>query len=163
MQGKRRPQHLLLVLSSIALLLACTPGQRPQLMVQLCVKDDPGVSEFMNMMRSIAVSENMKFVDGSAQTQQELKTIDAKMAKLDTSGSVINIGIDNPHGHTIMMGGNLGLPTYQIALGFGDPENPAEARRLANVVIKQLGRRWPVQTLPTDTGALPMKSCPGKI
>jgi hypothetical protein len=37
----------------------------------------------MSMMRSIAVAENLKFVDGGA-----------KMDKLDTPAAVINIGFD---------------------------------------------------------------------
>ena len=131
-------------------------------MIQLCVQDDQGVSQFMNMMRSIAVSERMTFVDGSAETQRELNAVHAKFEKLDTPGSVINIGIDRGE-HNFMMGGNLGLPTYQVALGFSGGEDRAEVLRFADLVVKQLGTVWPVQTVPAGRGALPMESCPGKI
>jgi hypothetical protein len=114
------------------------------------------------MMRSIAASENMKFVDGGAETQRDLKTIGARMEKLDTPGSVINIGIDRGN-RNIMIGGNLGLPIYQVVLGFSGDENPSETQRFADNVVKQLGTRWRVQTVPHGTGALPMRPCPGKI
>jgi hypothetical protein len=61
------------VLLSLALLYGCTPGKGPLLMIQVCVKDDQGVTELMNMMRSITASEHMTFVDGSAETQRELQ------------------------------------------------------------------------------------------
>jgi hypothetical protein len=131
-------------------------------MIQLCVKDDQGVTEFMNMMRSIAASEHMTFVDGGAQTQRDLKDIGAKFEKLDTPGSVINIGIDRGE-RTFVMGGNLGLPTYQVVLGFSGEEDREEVLRLADVVAKRLGTVWQVQTVPAGKGALPMKTCPGKM
>ena len=161
---RKNTRHHLLSVSfiSLSLLLACTPGKRPLLMIQLCLNDDQGVSTFMSTMRSIADSEKVKFVDGSAQTQRDLKTIGAKMDKLDTPGAVINIGFDRGD-RNLMMGGNLGLPTYQVALGFSADPNPSEAQRFADTVVKRLGTRWQVETVPAGTGALPMKTCPGKI
>ena len=141
--------------------VGCTPGKRPLLMIQLCVKDDQGVADFMNAMRAIAASEHMTLVDGSAQTQQELKDIDAKFEKLDTPGSVINFGIDRGD-HSLVMGGNLGLPTYQIAMGFSGDEDPKKMKRLADVVAKRLAALWQVQMVPDGIGAFPMKTCPGK-
>jgi hypothetical protein len=35
-----------------------------------------------------------------------------------------------------MMGGNLGLPTYQVALGFSGDPNPPEAQHFADIVVK---------------------------
>lgn len=82
------------------------------------------------------------------------------MDKLQTPGSVINIGM-NRGAHNVMMGGNLGLPAYQVALGFSG--EPPEDRRFADIVVKQLGARWQIETVPAGKGAFPMKSCPGQI
>ena len=131
-------------------------------MIQLCVKDDRGVADFMNAMRAIAASEHMTLVDGGAQAQRDLKTTGAKFAKLATPGSVINFGIDRGK-HSIVMGGNLGLPTYQVAMGFSGAEDPEEMKRFADVVVKRLAMLWPVQMVPDGTGAFPMKTCPGEI
>jgi hypothetical protein len=143
-------------------LCGCAPGKGPQLMIELCVQGDQGVAEFMSEMRSITASEHMTFVDGGAQTQSELKAVGAKFEKLDTRGSVINFGVDRGD-HTMIMGGNLGLPAYQIVVGFSGVEDHEEISRLADVVVKQLSTTWRVQRVPAGTGALPMKACPGKI
>jgi hypothetical protein len=82
------------------------------------------------------------------------------MDKLQTPGSVINIGIDRG-ARNVMMGGNLGLPTYQVVLGFSG--EPAEDRRFADMLVKQLSTRWQVETVPVGKGAFPMKTCPGQI
>jgi hypothetical protein len=153
---------MFITVGPLALLPGCTPGKPSLFTVQLCLKDDQGVSEFMSMMRSIAISEQMTFVDGGAQTQKELNAIGAKMEKLDTPGSVINIGLERG-AHNLVMGGNLGLPAYQVVLGFAADPNPSEAHRFADAVVKRLGSRWEVETVPAGTGALPMKTCPGKI
>ena len=62
-----------------------------------------------------------------------------------------------------MMGGNLGLPTYQVVLGFSSDPNLAEAQRFADLMVKNLGARWPVEIVPAGKGAFPMKTCPAKI
>jgi hypothetical protein len=152
---------LLVVLTSLAALCACSPGKRPLLIIQMCVNDDQGVADFMRIMRSIAVSEQMTFVDGGERTQQELKTVGAKDQKLDTPGSVIDFGLERG-GDSILMGGNLGLPEYQIAIGFSGADPPKEVLRLADVVEKRLSARWQVLKVPNGTGALPMPTCPGK-
>jgi hypothetical protein len=162
MQKSPRPRLLSVFFVSLTLLVGCTPGKPPLLMVQLCLNDDQGATEFTSMMRSIAASENVKFVDGSAETQRELKATGAKMDKLGTPGAVINIGFDRGD-LNLMMGGNLGLPTYQVALGFAADPNPSEAQRFADLVVQRLATRWHVETVPAGTGALPMKTCPGKI
>ncbi len=162
MQKRARPHLPSVFFVSLALLFGCTNGKPSLLTVELCLNDDQGVSEFMNMMRAIAVAENLKFVDGGAETQRNLKTIGAKMDKLDTPGAVINIGLDRGD-RNLMMGGNLGLPAYEVALGFSADPNPSEAQQFADIVVKRLSTRWQVETVPARTGALPMRTCPGKI
>jgi hypothetical protein len=51
-----------------------------------------------------------------------------------------------------MMGGNLGLPTYQVAMGFSDDPNPSQAQQFADIVIKGLRSRWQVETVPAGAG-----------
>ncbi len=148
------------VLSSLGLLWGCAPSSPTYLTINVCLKDKQGVSDFLGLLQSIAVSEHLQLVDGSTETQRDLKSIGAKMDKLQTPGSVINIGM-NRGAHNVMMGGNLGLPAYQVALGFSG--EPPEDRRFADIVVKQLGARWQIETVPAGKGAFPMKSCPGQI
>lgn len=162
MLNKLRPHLSLVVLASLAVLIGCTHGNRTLLQVELCLNDDQGIADFKSMMRSIAAAQNLRFVDVGAQTQRDLKVIGAKMDKLDTPGTVINIGLDRGD-RNLMMGGNLGLPTYQVALGFSDEPNPSQAQQFADMVVQGLRSHWQVETVPIGTGALPMQTCPGKI
>ncbi len=150
------------ILGILTLLFGCTTGTPTILTVQLCLNDDKGVLHFKDLMRSIADSEHMTFVDGSAESQRDLKIAGAKMDKLDRSGSVINIGINQGH-ENVMLGGNLGLPTYQVVLGFSGIPNSLDAERFPNIVLKQLASFWRIEKLPAGASALPMKNCPGKI
>jgi hypothetical protein len=61
--------------SRLLVLGGCSSGKPPALMVRLCLQDDQGVSDFLNLMQSVAASEHMNFVDVSADTQEKLKVI----------------------------------------------------------------------------------------
>jgi len=55
--------------------------------------------------------------------------------------------------------GNLGLPGYEVALGFSEGSSGAEAREFANKVVKRLEQHWQVEIVPAGTGAKPMGGC----
>jgi hypothetical protein len=57
--------------------------------------------------------------------------------------------------------GNLGLPGYQVALGFSEGSNPSDAHRFAQMVVSKLEEHWHVEIVPdpAKSGALPMKNC----
>jgi len=105
------------------------------------------------MMKSISQSQRMDFTDGGVVTQKDL-------TKLKTSPNypVIYVGANRKDG-VGWEGGNLGLSAYEVALGFSEGPNPADARRSADLVISKLNKRWPVYVVPTGRGALPKKSC----
>ena len=54
---------------------------------------------------------------------------------------------------------NLGLPNYQVVVGFSDGPNPVEAHRFADLVIKALEEKWRVEIVPDGRGALPLTNC----
>jgi hypothetical protein len=111
-------------------------------------------------MRSVADAENLKFVDGSAKTGNDLKIMGAdKYLKRDPS-LAINVGIEGDEGLGVTAG-NLGLPPYQVALGFTAGSDAAKARRLSNRLVQALSQRWHVETVPQGKGVFPMKSCDG--
>jgi hypothetical protein len=150
--------NLLAILLSTVMLSACKPAKQSEfLMVQLCLGNEDNLAEFMNMMRSVAQSEHMNYVDGSAETKRNLETIGAR--KPGQADPFINIGIEDKHRSVLMMGGNLGLPGYQVALGFGEGTEPSEAHALADEIVRILNTRWQVLTVPAGKGALPLKAC----
>jgi hypothetical protein len=70
------------------------------------------------------------------------------------------MGIDLGHGVGVTVS-NLGLPGFQVALGFSEGSRPREAQRFAETVIRKLEARWRVQTvpIPAESGARPMSGC----
>ena len=152
----------LLTLMLVGLLCGCTSGKPQALMVQLCLQDDQGVSDFLSVMQSVAASENMNFVDVSADTQEKLKVIHAKYAKLATPSSVINVYIESGD-RLVVTADNIDLPTYQVSVDFTGKLSPADTQRFIDILIPRLRAQWQVDTVPAGIRPFAMKSCPGQI
>ena len=101
----------------------------------------------------------MLFIDGSAKTAQNLRLMGADKALKIDSGKSINVAIVSDD-TVVVMGGNLGLPAYQVALGFGAGSDPARAHSLSRRLIKAFSQRWQVEAIPVGQGVQPMKTCP---
>jgi hypothetical protein len=135
-------------------LVGCTQGKRPFLIVQLCFKDDQELADFTRLVESIAYSEGMVYVDNSGPTERGLAALNAP----GRLAPVINIGVHDDDGVGLGVG-NLGLPKWQVAVGFSEGSKPAEARRFADAVAGQLRARWHVEAVPEGRGALPIQNC----
>lgn len=143
-----------IVLASVlGMLSGCTARQDNFLTVQLCLHDEQNLVSFINIMKSTSQSQGMDYGDNSAETQKGL-------TKLGVSPNyqVINIAAENKNG-VGWAAGNLGLSAYEVALGFSEGTNPAEAHRFADKVVATLKQKWPVYVVPPSRGALPMKNC----
>ena len=154
---------VVIALSAVALTASkCSRAQDAFLTAQLCVVDAAGVDELRTVMRTVAQSEGLEFIDNSETTRRALKDIGAdKASKNDAAALIIDFHIEGKRGLGVTAG-NFGLPTYQIALGFTEGVNASKARRLANHLIQALSQRWRVETVPRATGVFPMSSCAGK-
>jgi hypothetical protein len=139
-------------------LVGCTQGKRPFLVVQLCFRDDQELSEFTRFLQSVAHSERMTYIDNSGPTEGDLAVFNAP----GRLAPVINLGLEGPDG--VGLGaGNVGLPRYQVAVGFSAGSRPTEARRFADTVVQQFKARWHVETVPEGRGALPIPNCLGHV
>jgi hypothetical protein len=150
------------VFSLIAGVASCVAGcagaQSAFEQVQMCVGNERGVAELKRVMRSVAQSENLQLIDNSAQQAQNLKEVGAdRPLKRDVSRA-IDLHIEGESGLGVTAG-NLGLPPYQVGLGFTEGRDPAKAHRLANHLISRLSQRWDVQRVPSSEGIFPMKGC----
>ena len=111
-------------------------------------------------------------LDGSAITQpwehQVSSCLAAMCAAPETIDELLSAVVEQFHAHQPVPGyavyrarwgltaANIGLPGYQVAIGFSDgPDAQAFAKR----VIDRLKMQWRVETIPSDKGALPLKSC----
>lgn len=142
----------LILCSLVGILSGCT-GKGPFRMVQLCLHDEQNVALFKDTMKSLSKSHGMNYVDRSAASQRESIAL-----KLKQAYPLINIGGIGKDG-TSWGAGNGGLPAYEVGLGFTEGSNPAAAHRFADMVIRELKQKWPVDVLPPGRGAFPMKTC----
>jgi hypothetical protein len=139
-------------------LAGCGEGKHPFLIAQICLGDAENLATFTREMRIIAQAENMRFIEGSAETKADLAVIDPEGISHELDGPVIHMGVERGDGMGVDAG-NLGLPGYQVALGFSEGSSPDEARRFARTVVSRLARRWHVKTVPPGVGAQPMRGC----
>ena len=87
----------------------CGTGTRPFLMVQLCLRDAADLKAFVNEVHTAVAAEGLTFIDGSAETAQELKTVGYPNRERADGSPVINIGAEGRDGLGVMAG-NTGLP-----------------------------------------------------
>jgi hypothetical protein len=135
---------------------SCAEGKRAFLTVQLCVRDRDGVSQLTDELRAVAVSNGMKFIDGSKAAERELAT--TGYAERSDGSPVVNVGVVRGDG-LAALAGNVGLPDYHIAVGFLEGSDSSEALRFADSVIKRLETHWQIDKLPADSGTLPRPGC----
>src|SRR5439155_19971630 len=65
----------LAALALASTLHGCAEGKRPFLIAQICLTNAQDLSIFTREIQSIAQSEHGKFIDNSANTEKELRTL----------------------------------------------------------------------------------------
>jgi hypothetical protein len=139
-------------------LTSCTEGKKPFRVVQFCVHDSAGAVQLINELKQLAATEHLEFFDSSKATEKDLKDIGYRGRERSDGSPMINVGSLRNDGLGVG-GGNLGLPGYQVALGFSKGSDNAEAQRFADRVVDQLNRQWRVQVLPAGASANPKADC----
>jgi hypothetical protein len=139
-------------------LCGCAQGTRPFLIVQVCVQNKDGIAQLIGELMSVAESRKMKFVDNSAVTRRDLANVGYASRERADGSPVINIDVERDDGMGVGAL-NVGLPGYQVALGFSEGSDKLEARRFADEVIKRLEQHWRVETVPPGSGAMPKPDC----
>jgi len=134
-------------------------GKRPFLIAQVCLQNAEDLSAFTRQMQFIARSEGKTLTDHSANTQSELDMLGQPVEK-SRMRPVVNMGIERRDGSGVLVA-NLGLPGYQVALGFSEGSNLAAAQKFAQMVVSKLEERWRIEIVPTPTksAAQPMTNC----
>jgi hypothetical protein len=143
-----------------SVLLGCHHGLPPVLTVQMCLSNQQDVSRFLAVMQSISQTEGMRFVDGSADTEKLLQGSGNPDKERGTGSPAINVGILGEDG-TGAIAGNLGLPPFQVAIGFPAGTNPTKARAFAELTVKRLQQQWRVVPIAAGSGAMPLADCDG--
>ena len=146
-----------LVIASM-LVTGCAPGKRPFMMVEMCLSNEQGVEEFIKELKSTASAETLDFVDNSSNAQRELKELGYNDGLRPGGGRVIDIRLTRRDGMGIGAA-NVGLPGYQVAMGFSEGSDAGEAKNFANRTLMRFKRHWLVEVVPNGTGAKPMAGC----
>jgi len=143
--------------AAVLALGSCGEGKPPFLMLQMCLHNQAGVEEFKRIMQSIALDERLKHIDSSDATQRDLKAMDVSGPNMHSSGGLIYVGVEGDDGLGLE-GGNLGLNTYDVAIGFNGPDL-VKARAFAEFVRAKLAKRWTLKVVPPNSGAFPDPDC----
>ena len=140
------------------LLGGCAPGKRPFLMVKMCLSNEQGVAEFIDELKATASAEKLEFVDNSGNAERELK--EAGYAGRERTGGsrVIDVRVIRNDGMGIGAA-NVGLPGFQMAMGFSKGSNALEAQNFANRTLVRFRKHWLVESVPSGAGAKPMAGC----
>lgn len=146
------------ILAAGALMTACVAGKPPFQIVQICLGSDENLRAFIREMQSIAETERMAFRDDSARTQQQLTVLDPDGTVHDVEDVVISVSVESADGMGVTAA-NLGLPGYQVALGFTEGSRPSDAHAFARRALRKLSRHWQLITLPPNVGAQPLPNC----
>jgi len=142
-----------------AFVAGCSSGKRPFLLVQGCLGDAAGVDAFVVEMTQIARDESLRFIDGSSNVEIELNASGYDGQERTHGSKVLHLGIVRPDGSGVTAG-NIGLPGFEVALGFSEGSDAKAAMAFATRVVERLERQWRWQVVPQGQGALPMGGCP---
>jgi len=158
---QRMPKRFLevgaLVIASL-LLTGCAPGKRPFLMVQMCLSNQQGVEEFISELKSVASEEKLELIDNSRNAQQELKQLGSADGERPDGSRLIDIRLTRKDG--MGLGAiNVGLPGYQVAVGFAEGSSLPEAQQFANRTLVRFRTHWLVAPVPDGAGAQAMAGC----
>lgn len=152
-------QRFLFLIPVLSVLIGCAPGEGPYQQVQMCLKDDQGLTKFTDTLKRIARSEGMAFVDRGEGAKRELDAVDPDGSVHALSGPLVNVGIYRKDGLGLTAS-NAGLRTYQVVVGFGaGSSSPAEARRFSSTTIAEFSKYWRVDYVPDGFGAKKMDDC----
>ena len=152
------PRVQFAVMAVILCHLAGCIGSRPLEMVQLCVRDKQGITDFKSALKSIAEEQNMKFLDGSSATARDLSEMRQGGSRMQANAGLLYVGVERDDGLGLEAG-NLGLNAFDIAVGFSVSPTRKQAQAFANLVKARLAARWPLKRVPQDRGALPDPTC----
>ncbi len=144
---------------AVALLLTgCAPGKHPFLMVQMCLSSEQGVEAFVDELRSVAAAEKMEFVDNSRNAEQELKGVGYAGRERTRGNRVIDVRVMRKDGMAIGAT-NVGLPGFQMAMGFSEGSSAVETQNFANRTLARFRKHWSMESVPSGAGAKPMADC----
>ena len=137
---------------------SCGAGEDPFLIVQVCLENDRGVDDFKKELHAIAAQERMGVTDRSREAERELESLGALNVP---KGRFLSVSLNNERGFGLGAN-NLGLGSYDVAVGFNLGQDNDGAKAFAERAVARFKQRWPVPVVPSGSGALPNPRCPAE-
>jgi len=100
----------------------------------------------------------MEFFENGTQVAQELPKLGYAGREREDGSPLINASVMQADGMGVTVG-NIGLPGYQVSLGFSEGSNFGDARKFADMMVGRLRERWVVDVVPEGHGAIPLARC----
>lgn len=128
-------------------------------MVQFCLAGPHEIDEMKAVLRSVADSHGLTFLDRSAETEAEAEAIAELRPGAPVARPTVNVG--TPGGRPGFSAGNFPEAPNQIVVGLSKGGDELAARKLSDSVVGALGRRWSIHEVanPEATGAFPLENC----
>jgi hypothetical protein len=127
-------------------------------MAEMCLASKDDARELTRELQQIAKEEKMEFIDGSKETARGLKIIGYDDRGRKDGSATLHLVVQRGDG-MLVTAGHMGLVGNQVALGFAEGSNRADATRFSDKVIDRLGRHWHIKVLPPGSGVLPDPTC----
>jgi hypothetical protein len=143
---------------TIDALIGCAPQPEAFLTIEICLKNSVGVAAFKQELQSMARSQGLILLDGSAQTEGGLDAISTAEQRKAQGRPVINMTVRLEDDIVVVIG-NLGLPSGQAVVAFYDNPGALDERQFAQMVVARLEQRWRTKIVPPGTGAQGMSDC----
>lgn len=145
-----------IIVVSALMLPSCQRGEHAFLTIQFCLSQTNDASALKTELRELARIQNMRFVDGSKETEDFIRSVELNDVAL--TYPILHVAVESVHGYGLTAG-NQSLGADQVAIGFGAGSAPQEARRFAKAAIEQLAQKWRLYRVSSGRGAFPLKHC----
>lgn len=109
-------------------------------------------------LKDEALSREMQFLDLSADTERDVKIVGYSNEERADGSPLVHLVVVRDDGMSVGAT-NIGLPGYQIALGFTEGSDPLETQHFTDDVIERLEKHWLVDRLPAGSAVLPQAGC----
>ncbi len=151
------PSSLFAIVCAVALSISGCEQRTTPRSIQFCLTEQNDAHDLKKVLAEIGAEERIEFFDWSAETDKLLRGLDQKF-NLEASFPIINVGVRRKDGMGVG-GGNAGLPSNQVSLGFTNGQDPAEAQAFANRTVARLEQTWSIVKVPEGKGAFPLPNC----
>jgi len=124
----------------------------------VCLQSPSDVDQFLAELRRLSVSEGLNAVDASTSTAKKLDIMGAGDLVKNRAGKVVDVLLRRQDGLGVAAT-NIGLPGYQVAMGFSAGVDTNAASLFADRIVGVIGKRWRVEVASGEAGAKGLSNC----